>query len=109
MINGSHSAATVRGSVESCGATEFAKQSSGMETTVATIDGVVVGFCTIRIESPQRAEVLYLYIDSAQRGAGIGPPRIHRAERRVAAMHPRIASLYLDTAVPDHNVASGSA
>ena len=47
---------------DSYGLAEFAEQIGALETYVATIGGAVVGFCTIRVDSPRRAEVLYLYI-----------------------------------------------
>jgi ribosomal protein S18 acetylase RimI-like enzyme len=88
---------------DSYGVFEFAERIGAMETSVATIEGAVVGFCTIRVDSLVRAEVLYLYIDSQSRGAGIGSRLMHQAEKRVLSSHPELVSLYLDTAAPDYN------
>jgi GNAT superfamily N-acetyltransferase len=88
---------------ESYGVVEFAERISAMETLVATVDGSVMGFCTIRVDSPIRAEVLYLYIDSQHRTAGVGSRLVHQAEQKVLSSHPEIIMLYLDTAVPDYN------
>jgi len=84
---------------------EFAERIAALETLIATIGESVVGFCTIRVDPPDRAEVLYLYIDSQRHGAGIGSRLVHESERRVLSSHPAITTLYLDTAVPNYNQA----
>ena len=82
---------------------EFAQRIGAMETFVATMEGFVIGFCTIRIDSPAHAEVLYLYIDLQHRGVGIGSRLIRHAEKKVLRLYPEISSLYLDTAIPEYN------
>lgn len=93
----------VRAGADSYDVSEFADRIGTMETIVATMEGNIVGFCTIRIDSPECAEVLYLYIDPQHRGAGIGSSLIHHAEKRVSDSYPGLASLYLDTVVPEYN------
>lgn len=39
---------------------------------LATVDGVVRGYCIIRLERTESATLLWLYIDSASRGLGMG-------------------------------------
>jgi ribosomal protein S18 acetylase RimI-like enzyme len=95
--------AAVRAGADSYDVSEFAERIGTMETIVATMEKIIVGFCTIRIDSPERAEILYLYIDPQHRGVGIGSSLIRHAEKRVSDSYPGLASLYLDTAVPEYN------
>ena len=93
----------VRAGADSYDVSEFADRIGTMETIVATMEGNIVGFCTIRIDSPERAEILYLYIDTQHRGTGIGSSLIRHAEKQVLRVNPEISSFYLDTAVPEYN------
>ena len=92
-----------RAGAYSYNAVEFSERISSMETYIATTGGAIVGFCTMRIDSPVRAEVLYLYIDSKYQRAGIGTHLVQHSEEMVKRTHPLISTLYLDTAVPDYN------
>jgi ribosomal protein S18 acetylase RimI-like enzyme len=95
----------VQAGADSYGVSEFAKRIGAMETSVATVDDVVAGFCSIRLLSPTRAEVLYLYVDSEHRRSGIGARLARHAEQRVSSAHPELETLFLDTAIPEYNQA----
>lgn len=93
----------IRAGADAYRANEFADRIGGMETYVATIGGDVAGFCTIRVDTSIRAEILYLYINSGLRGIGVGSQLLQKAERRVLESHPKLTTLYLDTVVPGYN------
>jgi ribosomal protein S18 acetylase RimI-like enzyme len=97
------SAQSARIGAESLDVGDFERQLSTLQTSVATIGGRVVGFCTTRMSSPTRAEILYLYIDSRYHGMGIGAQLVRRAEQRLIGSHRELTSFYMDTAVPDYN------
>ena len=84
-------------------ARDFSERIAGMETFVAAVDRAVIGFCTIRVIKAARAEILYLYIGSGHRGDGLGSRLVRHAEQQVLEAHPRLETLYLDTAVPEYN------
>lgn len=96
-----------RGAVEA-GAGSYSSEGFGqrigaMSTFVATVDGAVVGFCTIHVISARRAELLYLYINLVHRGEGLGPRLVRHAEQRVLKAEPGLETIFLDTAVPHYN------
>jgi ribosomal protein S18 acetylase RimI-like enzyme len=93
----------VRAGAESYGVAEFTERLGGIDTTVATIDNVVSGFCSIQLHSPTRAEILYLYIGADQQGVGLGSRLVRRAERQALLMYSQLETIFLDTAVPEYN------
>jgi ribosomal protein S18 acetylase RimI-like enzyme len=88
---------------ESYGFDDFAERIGAMATFVATVDESVVGFCSMQVPSPTCAELLYLYIGSVHRGAGLGSRLVRHAEQRVSKAHPNLEKFFLDTAVPEYN------
>jgi GNAT superfamily N-acetyltransferase len=93
----------IRAGAESYGVSEFGERIGAIETFVATLGEIPVGFCSIRIHSPEQAELLYLYVRADHRGAGIGSQLVRHAEERVSRAHPELVTLFLDTAVPGYN------
>ncbi len=92
-----------RAGAESYSISEFGDRIGAMDTFVATLGEVLVGFCSIRFHSSTRAELLYLYVRSDYRGTGIGSQLVSHAEQQVSRAHPELVMLFLDTAVPDYN------
>lgn len=90
---------------DSYGVSEFSERIGAMETFVATVGEAVAGFCSIRLLSPTRAEILYLYVSSEHRRSGIGSRLARHAEQRVSSSHPELETLFLDTAIPEYNQA----
>lgn len=95
--------AAARRGAESYDASAFTVLLAGMTTRVAERDGAVVGFCAVRESSATTAELLYLYIDPAARGARLGTELACRAEEDFLGAHPGVTTLVLDTAVPGYN------
>jgi len=78
----------------------------GQEDSFVASDGTErVGFCTIRYPGEDTAEILYVYVDLARLGEGIGSRLVRHAERWIRENRPKIASIVLDTAVPRYNQA----
>lgn len=82
---------------------DFRRRIGVMATFVATLDGTVVGFCSIRMISERRAELLYLFVGSMHRGSGIGPRLVRHSEQQVTKAEPALETIFLDTAVPQYN------
>lgn len=99
------SVGAVRAGAEAYGVTEFAERIGSMETSVASIGGMVVAFCSIRLLTATEAELLYLYVHPDHRGAGIGSRLARHAECGVREIHPELETVFLDTAVPEYNQA----
>ncbi len=95
----------VQAGADSYSVSEFTERIGAMQTFVATVGEVVVGFCSIRLLSPTRAEVLYLYVSPEHRRSGMGARLARHAEQRVVSSHPELETLFLDTAIPDYNQA----
>jgi GNAT superfamily N-acetyltransferase len=93
----------VRAGAESYGVSEFGDWIGAMDTYVALVDKELVGFCSIRLLAPTRAEILYLYVNADQRGTGIGARLVRHAEQQVSSACPELAVIFLDTAVPECN------
>ncbi|MFN2227050.1 MAG: GNAT family N-acetyltransferase [Anaerolineae bacterium] len=93
----------VQAGADSYGQLEFAERIAAMDTFVAWVGGEFAGFCTVRLLSPERAELLYLYVVDQQQGRGVGARLVRHAEQRVRSAHPALETLFLDTAVPDYN------
>ena len=93
----------IRAGTESYTISEFSALISTMETRVASIGDIVAGFCSIRVQSRTRAELLYLYVGPDHRGTGVGSRLAHDAERRISNSHPDLETIFLETAVPEYN------
>jgi ribosomal protein S18 acetylase RimI-like enzyme len=81
----------------------FEQRLGAMRTFVATRDGAVVGFCTMRRVSERRAELVHLYVSATHRGTGIGPRLVRHAEGRMLKEMPSLETIYLETCVPLYN------
>ena len=103
VFSGILSQDAVQAGAESYTVAEFSERIGTMETCVAVVGDVVVAFCTIRVLSPTRAELLYLYVGADHRGTGIGSRLVRRAERRISDLHPELETICLETAVPGYN------
>jgi GNAT superfamily N-acetyltransferase len=82
---------------------EFGRLSGGRESGGALEAPERVGFCTIRYPEEKTAEILYVYVDLARLGEGIGSRLVDHAERWIRENHPEVISIVLDTAVPEYN------
>ena len=83
--------------------TGFGQLLGSTDSFVAIEEGERVGFCTIRYPHPETAEILYVYVDLARVGRGIGKRLVGHAERWITEKHPEVTSIILDTAVPKYN------
>lgn len=90
---------------ESYGVQEFACRLHELETSVASEDDTVVGFCAMRRISAQRVELLYLYVHAEHQGRGVGTRLVRHAEACTVRRHRALKSIYLDTAIPAYNQA----
>jgi GNAT superfamily N-acetyltransferase len=93
----------VQAGAESYSAAAFTERIGAMETFVVLVGDLVGGFCTIRVSSPTRAELLYLYVSPDHRGSGVGSQLVRHSERRALSAHPEIKTIFLDTVVPEYN------
>jgi len=93
----------VRTGAESYSVAEFTRRIHALETFVAVALGGVVGFCSVRMVSPTRAELLYLYVSSGCQMTGVGSQLVRHAEWRVSVARPELTAFFLDTAVPEYN------
>jgi len=84
---------------------EFGRMIGKLESFVVTDGTEPVGFCTIRYPEEGTAEILYVYVDLARLGEGIGSMLVRHAEHLIRENHPEITSIVLDTAVPGYNQA----
>jgi GNAT superfamily N-acetyltransferase len=75
----------------------------GMETYVATYDGIVGGFCSIRVLARGEAEVMYLYLMPEARGKGLGTTLLNDTETAVIRAFPETRRLAVHTGVPNFN------
>jgi GNAT superfamily N-acetyltransferase len=82
---------------------EFGNLIGALDSFVAMDGRKRVGFCTIRYPEKSIAEILYVYVDLACLGKGIGTQLVRYAEWWIAERHPDVSSIVLDTAVPDYN------
>ncbi|MCP4574571.1 MAG: GNAT family N-acetyltransferase [bacterium] len=93
----------VTAGAESYDADTFGELVGSLLTFVATLDGEVAGFCTMRPVEPTVAELLYLYIHADSRGAGVGSRLVRHAEAALLRRCPTVTTVFLVTAVPDYN------
>jgi ribosomal protein S18 acetylase RimI-like enzyme len=95
----------VRQGVESYDAAAFRELVGSLLTYVAERSGEIAGFCTMRPDGPDAAELLYLYIGAGARGLGLGTRLVRYAEDALLKRYPTVATIHLVTAVPDYNQA----
>ena len=95
----------VRAGAEAFEPGEFGELVGALDSFVATEASEPVGFCTIRYPEPGTAEILYVYVDLAHLGRGIGTLLVRHAEHWIADKHPEVTTIVLDTAVPKYNQA----
>jgi len=74
-----------------------------MHCFIAEVASEPVGFCTVRILDENTAELLFLYIEVDRVGTGIGSCLERYAEDWLAANHPEITELIVDTIIPRYN------
>jgi GNAT superfamily N-acetyltransferase len=95
----------VRAGAEAFDPEEFGEMIGALDSFVVMEGAERVGFCTIRYPEEATAEILYVYVDPARRGEGIGSRLVSHAERWIRDKHPEVTSIVLDTAVPRYNQA----
>ncbi len=96
-------AGAVRAGAGAFSAEEFGSLIGALDSFVVVEGGARVGFCTIRYPDPATAEILYVYVDLACLGRGIGSRLMRHAEHWIGERHPEVTSIVLDTAVPEYN------
>jgi ribosomal protein S18 acetylase RimI-like enzyme len=97
--------AAVRAGAEAFEPEDFGRMIGSMDSSVAFKGADRVGFCTVRYPDQATAEILYVYVDPAHRGRGIGTRLVRHAECRIRDNHPEVTVIVLDTAVPRYNQA----
>jgi ribosomal protein S18 acetylase RimI-like enzyme len=95
----------VRAGAEAFDPVEFGRMIGEMDSFVATDGAERVGFCVIRYPERGTAEILYVYVDLARLGQGIGSRLVSHAEAWIREKHPDVSAIVLDTAVPRYNQA----
>ena len=84
---------------------EFSGYLMDMPTSVAVVDGQVVGFCTVRRRDDEEAELLWLYVGLGFLRRGVGSSLARHAEEMVCSLFPGVARIVLVTGVPAYNQA----
>lgn len=84
---------------------EFGRRIGRLDSFVAMDDDERVGFCTVRYPEANTAEIVYVYVDLARVGEGIGKRLVNHAERWIREQHPEVTSIVLDTTAPKYNQA----
>lgn len=74
-----------------------------MHCFIAEVASEPVGFCTVRILDDNTAELLFLYVELEHVNTGIGSYLERHAEDWLAASHPEITELIVDTIIPRYN------
>jgi ribosomal protein S18 acetylase RimI-like enzyme len=95
--------AAVRAGADAFTPQEFGRMIGMLDSFLVREGSERAGFCTIRYPEKATAEILYVYVDLARLGRGIGTRLVEYAERWIQEMHPEVTSIVLDTAVPAYN------
>lgn len=95
----------IRAGAEAFDPEEFGEMIGALDSFVVMEGAERVGFCTIRYPEEATAEILYVYVDLAHLGEGIGSRLVRQAESWITEQHPEVTSIVLDTAVPRYNQA----
>jgi ribosomal protein S18 acetylase RimI-like enzyme len=98
-------ALAVRAGADAFSVEEFTDLIEPLDSFVVTEGAERLGFSTIRYPEKGTAEILYVYVDPAHRGKGIGSRLVCHAEHWIRDTHPEVTSIVLDTAVPEYNQA----
>lgn len=82
---------------------DYQHMAQEMKFFIAEESGVPLGFCTIKRDDPETAELLFIYIDTKHLRRGIGSQLILHSEEWIRNNWPGVRTYVVDTGIPKYN------